>query len=123
MLSGAGLAVHPFRADRLKGAQLDLPNPPWGASETLPAGTIGMHVSHAVLLKPNGRFGGAYVSPHGGDCRGWGLAEPYINPLTGGCTCPEGYLSRQVAEWRIDAAQEHSLPATWVRAYICVAPL
>jgi hypothetical protein len=122
-LSGTGLVVHPLNVERLKGPQLDLANPPWGAIELLPAGTIGMHVSNPVLLKPRDRFGGVYVSPHGGDCKSWGLAERYLNPLTGNCTCPEGYVPRQLAEWRIDPPHEHSFQATGVRSYICVAPL
>ena len=122
-LSGSGLVVHPLHLNRLKGAQVDLPNPPWATLDRLPAGTVGMHVLAPVLLRPRDQFGGAYVSPHGGDCRSWGLAAEHLNPLTGNCSCPEGYIPRLVAEWRIEPPHEHSLHSTGVRSYICVAPL
>ena len=122
-LAGTGLVVHPLAISRLKGAPLDLPNPPWETIPTLPVGTVALHFSHPISLSPQDRFGGAFVSAAGANCKGLNSPDQYVNPLTGDCNCPEGYLARLVAEWRIDPPYEHSFHATGVRAYVCVAPL
>lgn len=119
-LAGQGLVVHPLSPARLRGPLADLPNPPWPGLPMLPVGTLAtLSVSHSVTSN----FGGAYVSPDSGNCDRLQFLSEWVNPVTGKCSCPPGYRSRMISEWKTAPRHDHFGSAEVLRGYICVAPL